>query len=56
MDQVYQWLRSVGGGRLARSDESVLVINYMHLRKTVRWVGTLLPVILLVATPTGRTR
>jgi len=51
MDQVYQWLRSVGGGRLARSDESVLVINYMHLRKTVGWVGTLLPVILLVATP-----
>jgi len=51
MNQVYRWLRSVGGGRPARSDESVLVINYMHLRKAVGWAGTLLPVILLVANP-----
>lgn len=51
MNQIYQWLRSVGGGRPARSDQSVLVINYMHLRKAVGWVGTLLPVILLVANP-----
>jgi hypothetical protein len=51
MNQVYQWLRSVGSGRPARSDENVLVINYMHLRKAVGWVGTLLPVILLVANP-----
>lgn len=51
MNQIYQWLRSVGSGRPARSGESVLVINYMHLRKAVGWVGTLLPVILLVANP-----
>lgn len=51
MNQVYQWLRSVGSGRPARSDESVLVINYMHLRKAVGWAGTLLPVILLIANP-----
>jgi len=51
MDQVYQWLRSTGSGRPARSGESVLVINYMHLRKAIGWVGTLLPVILLVANP-----
>ena len=48
---MYEWLRTVGSGRPARSDESVLIINYMHLRKTIGWVGTLLPVILLVANP-----
>lgn len=51
MNQVYQWLRSVGSGRPTRSDEDVFFINYMHLRKAVGWVGTSLPVILLVANP-----
>jgi len=51
MNAIYQWLRSVGSGRPARSDEDVLVINYTHLRKAVGWLGTLLPVILLVANP-----
>jgi hypothetical protein len=48
---MYEWLRSVGSGRPTRSSESVLVVNYMYLRKTVGWIGTLLPVILLVFTP-----
>lgn len=48
---MYQWLRSVGHGRPTRSGQSVLVVNYMHLRKAVGWVGTLLPVILLVVNP-----
>jgi hypothetical protein len=51
MNQAYQWLRSAGSGRPARSDEKIFVINYMHMRKAVGWVGTLLPVILLVANP-----
>jgi len=51
MNAIYQWLCSVGSGRPARSDEDVLVINYTHLRKAIGWVGTLLPVILLVANP-----
>ena len=51
MNRAYQWLRSVGGGRPTRSDEDVFLTNYMFLRKTVGWVGTSLPVILLVANP-----
>jgi hypothetical protein len=46
-----RWLRSVGHGRPTRSGDSVLVTNYLYLRKAVGWVGTLLPVILLVANP-----
>jgi hypothetical protein len=48
---MYQWLRSVGHGRPTRSGDSVLVVNYLNLRKAVGWLGTLLPVILLVANP-----
>ena len=51
MNQIYEWLRSVGSGGPPRSDEDVYFTNYMFLRKTVGWVGTLLPVILLVANP-----
>jgi hypothetical protein len=51
MSAMSEWLRSVGSGRPARSDEGVLVINYIHLRKAVGWLGTLLPVILLIANP-----
>jgi hypothetical protein len=48
---MYQWLRSVGHGRPTRSGNSVLVVNYLNLRRAVGWLGTLLPVILLVADP-----
>jgi hypothetical protein len=48
---MFQWLRSVGHGRPAASGESVLVANYLYLRKAVGWLGTLLPVILLAANP-----
>jgi hypothetical protein len=48
---LYQWLRSVGSGRPTRSDRSALFANYMFLRKAIGWVGTLLPVILLIANP-----
>jgi hypothetical protein len=48
---MYQWLRSVGHGRPTRSSDSVLVVNYLNLRRAVGWLGTLLPVILLVANP-----
>lgn len=48
---MYQWLRSLGHGRPTRSDESVLVTNYVFLRKAVGWVGTSLPIVLLVANP-----
>jgi hypothetical protein len=41
----------VGSGKPTRSDEDVFFTNYMFLRKTVGWVGTSLPVILLVANP-----
>ena len=51
MNQIYEWLRSVGSGGRPRSNEDVFFANYMFLRKTVGWVGTLLPVILLVANP-----
>ncbi len=51
MKQVYQWLRSVGSGGPTRSDGDVFFTNYLFLRKTVGWVGTLLPVILLAANP-----
>ena len=51
MNAFYQWLRSVGHGRPTRSGESVLAVNYLFLRKAVGWVGTLLPVILLIANP-----
>jgi len=51
MNQIYEWLRSVGSGGPPRSNEDVFFTNYMFLRKTVGWVGTLLPVILLVANP-----
>jgi hypothetical protein len=51
MNAIHQWLLSAGSGRPARSDQDVLVINYMHLRKAIGWLGTLLPVILLVANP-----
>src|SRR5580658_3654691 len=48
---MYQWLRSVGHGRPTRSSDSVLVVNYLNLRRAVGWLGTLLPVILLAANP-----
>lgn len=48
---MFQWLRWVGHGRPAASGESVLVANYLYLRKAVGWLGTLLPVILLAANP-----
>jgi hypothetical protein len=48
---MYRWLRSVGHGPPTRSGDSVLVVNYLTLRKAVGWLGTLLPVILLVANP-----
>jgi hypothetical protein len=48
---MYRWLRLVGHGAPTRSGQSVLVTNYLYLRKTVGWLGTLLPVILLVANP-----
>jgi hypothetical protein len=48
---MYRWLRSVGHGRPTRSSDSVLVVNYLTLRKAVGWLGTLLPVILLAANP-----
>ena len=48
---MYQWLRSVGSGRPTRSDEDVLVTNYMFLRKAVGLLGTFLPLILLAANP-----
>ena len=51
MNRAYQWLRSVGGGRPTRSDEDVFLTNYMFLRKTVGWLGTSLPIILLLANP-----
>jgi hypothetical protein len=51
MDRVYQWLRSVGSSGRTRSAEDVFFTNYMFLRKTVGWVGTSLPIILLVANP-----
>ena len=51
MTRVYQWLRSVGNGGPTRSDGDVFFTNYLFLRKTVGWVGTLLPVILLAANP-----
>jgi hypothetical protein len=46
-----EWLRSVGHGRPTRSGDSILVVNYLNLRKAVGWLGTLLPVILLAANP-----
>ncbi len=48
---MYQWLRSVGSGRPTRSDEDVLVTNYMFLRKAVGLLGTFLPFILLAVNP-----
>jgi hypothetical protein len=48
---MYQWLRSVGHGRPTTSGDSVLVTNYLYLRKAVGWLGTLLPVVLLIANP-----
>ena len=42
---MYQWLRNVGRG------DGVLVTDYLYLRKVIGWLGTLLPVILLVANP-----
>lgn len=48
---MYQWLRSVGQGRPTRSDQSVLVTNYVFLRMAVGWLGTLLPIVLLAANP-----
>jgi len=48
---VYEWLRRWGSGGPPRSDVDVYFTNYMFLRKTVGWVGTLLPVILLAANP-----
>lgn len=48
---MYQWLRSVGQGRPTRSGESVLVVNYLVLHKAVGWLGTSLPIVLLVANP-----
>jgi hypothetical protein len=48
---MYQWLRSVGHGRPTRSGESVLVVNYLVLHKAVGWLGTSLPIVLLVANP-----
>jgi hypothetical protein len=46
-----QWLRSVGHGRPTRSGDSILVVNYLNLRRAVGWLGALLPVILLAANP-----
>jgi hypothetical protein len=43
-----RWLRSVGSGR---PTGGVLAANYLYLRKVVGWLGTLLPLILLVANP-----
>ena len=43
-----RWLRSVGHGR---PTGGVLAANYLYLRKVVGWLGTLLPLILLVANP-----
>jgi Protein of unknown function (DUF998) len=43
-----RWLRSVGSGR---PTGGVLAANYRYLRKVVGWLGTLLPLILLVANP-----
>jgi hypothetical protein len=51
MEQVYQWLRSVGSGGPPRSSTDVFFTNYLFLRKTIGWVGTLLPVILLAVNP-----
>jgi hypothetical protein len=48
---MYQWLRSAGSGRPTRSDEDVLVTNYMFLRKAVGLLGTFLPFILLAFNP-----
>jgi hypothetical protein len=48
---VYRWLLTVGHGAPTRSGQSVLVTNYLYLRKAVGWLGTLLPVILLAADP-----
>ncbi len=48
---VYEWLRTWGNGGPPGSDVDVYFTNYMFLRKAVGWVGTLLPVILLVANP-----
>jgi hypothetical protein len=51
LHSVYKWLRSVGGDGPPRSDQDVFFTNYMFLRKAVGWVGTLLPLILLIANP-----
>jgi hypothetical protein len=48
---MYQWLLSAGSAKPTKSDESVLVTNYMYLRKTVGWLGTLLPIVLLICNP-----
>jgi Protein of unknown function (DUF998) len=48
---MYERLRSVGNGPPTRPGQSVLVANYLALRQAVGWLGTLLPVILLVANP-----
>jgi hypothetical protein len=40
---MYQWLLSVGSGKPTRSDEDILVTNYMFLRKAVGLLGPSCP-------------
>jgi len=49
--KVYEWLLTVGSSKPPKPDKDVYFINYMFLRKTVGWVGTLLPFVLLAVNP-----
>jgi len=51
LHSVYEWLRTWASAGPQKSDQDVFFANYMALRQAVGWVGTLLPIILLVVNP-----
>lgn len=39
-----------------RPERNELIISYVYLRKTVDWIGSLLPIVLLAGTAISRSR